>query len=292
MTTGQRFSQFLENIRLTDNQKAAGAASRGSVVSTLNWAYYSSTHTTSNSQYVGSWGKRTRVRPPRDVDVLYTLPNSVYYRYQSRAGNKQSQILQEVKSHLVAQYPYTNIRGSGPVVIVPFAAYNVELIPAFLLDDGQYYICMTDNGGHYKKAAYTAEASAMTTSNDASSGNTRDLIRMMKRWQAYCNVPLKSFHIELTCIDFLNTWRYRGKSSSWYDYMVRDYLEYLVGRKDCYVYAPGTYEMMSLGSAWEPKAKLALSNAKNACSYEASSSWALAGDEWQKLFGTDIPRNP
>lgn len=35
MTTGKRFRQFLDNIKLTDQQKANGNASRESVVSTL-----------------------------------------------------------------------------------------------------------------------------------------------------------------------------------------------------------------------------------------------------------------
>ena len=284
--------QFLANIKLTDIQKAAGSASRESVVSTLNWTYYSSSHNTSHSQYVGSWGKHTRVRPPRDVDVLYTLPVEVYNRFQARSGNKQSQLLQEVKSVLLNKFSNTDIRGSGPVVIVPFAGYKVELIPAFLLTDGQFYICMTDNGGHYKKAAYDSELAEMTASNNASSKNTRDLVRMMKRWQAYCGVNIKSFYIELTSITFITTWAYKGKSTSYYDYMVRDYLEYLLRQKDSYVFAPGTCEAMNIGSAWESKAKTALINAKSACAYEASSSWAAAGEEWQKLFGPDIPRNP
>jgi hypothetical protein len=44
-------------------------------------------------------------------------------------------------------YSSTNIRGDGPIVLVPFSAFSVEVIPAFRLTNGQYYVCMTDNGG-------------------------------------------------------------------------------------------------------------------------------------------------
>lgn len=292
MSTGKRFTQFLDNIGLTQTQIDSGSGCRDSVVSTLNATYYGNWNKTNNSQYVGSWGKFTRVRPPRDVDVLYTLPFEVYNRYHARSGNKQSQILQEVKNVLARSFPNTNIRGDGPVVLVPFSAFSVELIPCFKLENGQYFICMTTNGGSYKTAAYDAEASAIKTSNDNSSNNTRHCIRMMKRWQAYCSVSLKSFWIEIIATAFVNQWQYRGNSTTYYDYMVRDFLEFLIRKVSSTIYAPGTYEAMSLGSVWEAKAKTALTNAKSACAHEANSAWDLAGIEWQKLFGTDIPRNP
>ena len=167
MSTGKRFRTFLDNIRLTDKQKTDGSDSRENVVSTLNRYYYGSSSGTSNSQYIGSWAKRTRIRPPRDVDIIFTLPESVYTRYQSRSGNKQSQILQEVKGVLADKFYSTSIKGSGPVVIIPFSAYAVEVAPAFLLTTGQHYICMTEGGGHYKAAAYAAEAEHIATSNQS-----------------------------------------------------------------------------------------------------------------------------
>ena len=292
MTTSKRFTQLLSNIALSDQQKINGQSAKESVVATLNGSYYGTSSKTQNSTYVGSWGKRTRLRPPRDVDVLYVLPSSVYNQYQARVGNKQSQLLQEVKGVLSSAYPHTVVRGSGPVVVASLSVFTVEIIPAFKLDTGQYYICMTEGGGSYKTAAYDAEASAMTTSESNSSGNTRHLIKMMKRWQAFCAVPIKSFWIELVAMDFLAQWEHRGKSTVYYDYMVRDFLIYLVAKAGLSVYAPGTYEAINLGTAWEAKAKTALAQAKSACGYEATSSIDAAGVEWQKLFGTDIPRNP
>lgn len=290
MTVAARFNTFLTNLKLTDDQVTKGAERREAVVKALNLNYYLSSSGTANSLYVGSWAKHTRIRPPRDVDVLFKLPQSVYDRFQLRTGNKQSQLLQEVKNVIAKTYPNTAVRGDGPVVVVPFTVYNVELIPAFALSSGQYNVCMTDNGGRYKAADYAAEATAITNSDTNSSGNTRALARMMKRWQGYCSVPLKSFHIELVAIDFVAQWAYKGQTTSFYDWMVRDFLEFLVGKSDTYVLGPGTYELMWLGSAWKSKAESALARARKACQYEAASSRADAGDEWQKIFGTDIPK--
>lgn len=290
MTVSARFNTFLANLKLTDDQKSKGAERREAVVKTLNLNYYGSSSGTANSLYVGSWAKHTRIRPPRDVDLIFKLPQATYDRFQLRTGNKQSQLLQEVKGVIAKSYQSTAIRGDGPVVIVPFAAYNVEVIPAFALTDGRYWVCMTDGGGRYKTADYAAESTAIATSDTNGGGNTRPLARMMKCWQAYCSVPLKSFHIELVAIDFMSQWTYRTNGREFYDWMVRDFLEYLVGRSGTYVYAPGTYEAMPLGSGWKSKAESALARARKACEHETASKRADAGDEWQKIFGTDIPK--
>jgi len=290
MSVSDRFTTFLSNISLTVDQKTRGAERKDAVVKALNAHYWGSTSNTANSTYVGSWGKFTRMRPPRDVDVLFTLPASVYNRFQLRSGNKQSQLLQEVKNVLSNTFDRTAIRGDGPVVIVPFTAYSVEVIPAFSATAGGHLVCFTDGGGHYERADYAAEAASIKNSNDTTK-NTRDLVRMMKRWQGYCSVPIKSFYLELLAVEFLGSWAHRGKSATWYDYMVRDFLEFMIGKADGYLFAPGTYALLALGSGWKSKAESALARAKKACDYEPSYA-GLAGDEWQKIFGTDIPRNP
>ncbi|MFN4057783.1 MAG: SMODS domain-containing nucleotidyltransferase [Roseinatronobacter sp.] len=290
MSVGSRFDAFLSNISLTEAQKTAGAERRASVVRALNSHYWGSSSDTANAKYIGSWGKFTRIRPPRDVDVLFELPQSVYEKYQNRAGNKQSQLLQEVKGVLAAKFPSTDIRGDGPVVKVPFTSYNVELVPAFPLKGGGYWVCMTNDGGQYKKADYDAEMKVVKDSNDLTKGNTRNLVRMMKCWQGYCDVPLKSFWIELIAIEFLQTWEHRDKSSTYYDWMVRDFLKHLEGKVYGNVYAPGTYEQMYLGNAWLSKAQSARQRAEKACNLEKDYPYT-AGEEWQKIFGTDIPKS-
>ncbi len=286
----KRFTAFLENITLTPKQLASGKDSRERVVRVLNGRYWESQSKTQHSKFIGSWGKYTRVRPPRDVDVLFKLPHSVYHRFERRTGNRQSQLLQEVKRVLAATFTTTSIKGDGPVVNVPFTSYNVELIPVFSLSSGQYWICMTDRGGYYKSADYDAESKLVQASNDDTKNNTRQLIRMIKRWQAYCSVPIKSFWIELVAIDFLNGWAHSDKSSVYYDWMVRDFLKHLEGKADSTVYAPGTYEAMDLGDAWLSKARMARRRAEKACDNEAKYPIA-AGEEWQKIFGTDIPKS-
>jgi len=198
--------------------------------------------------------------------------------------------LQEVKGVLEGTYSTTGMRGDGQVVLVGFTSYSVEVVPAFKLKNGKYWICNTNDGGSYKQVDPDAEALAVKTSNDITLGNTRDLIRMMKCWQTFCSVPLKSFIIELLSIEFLNSWQYKGKSSVYYDWMVREFLGALVAKHSySTVVVPGTLEIIVLGDAWKSKADTAWERAKKACQFEAAHQASLAGTEWQKIFGTDIP---
>ena len=190
---------------------------------------------------------------------------------------------------MATTFTTTSIKGDGPVVKVPFTSYNVELIPVFSLTNGQYWVCMTDSGGYYKSADYDAESKLVKASNDSTKNNTRRLIRMMKRWQAYCSVPIMSFWIELVVIDFLDGWAHSEESSVYYDWMIRDFLTHLEGKANSTVYAPGTYEAMDLGDAWLSKARMARQRAEKACDHEADYP-VIAGEEWQKIFGTDIPK--
>ncbi len=289
MEVSERFSALLNNLTLTESQKDDGITKHKRVRNCLNQAYYSLNSDIRNSTLVGSWGKHTRIRPPRDIDVLFVLPDSVYHRFQRRTGNRQSALLQEVKGVLAAKYTSTAIRGDGPVVVIPFSTYAVELVPGFKLTNGQYWIPITSGGGSYKTFDPDAEINKVQDSNTDTGGNTRDLIRMAKCWQAVCAVPVKSFWLELWAIDFLAGWAYKGKSNVYYDWMARDFFAFLKGKANTYLYSPGTYDTMAVGDAWKSKVESAYSRALKAVQHEADKLPYSAGGEWLKIFGTDIP---
>jgi hypothetical protein len=173
--------------------------------------------------------------------------------------------------------------------VVPFTTYAVELLPAFKLQNGQYWIPITSDGGSYKNFDPDAELRNVKESNDKTNNNTHDLIRMMKCWQSYCSVPLKSFYIELLAVNFLNQWEHAGRTKVYYDWMTRDFFAFIIKQANLYLWAPGTFELLWLGDAWKSRAETALERAKKACQFEYNNMPYSAGDEWQKIFGMDIP---
>jgi hypothetical protein len=291
MNVSERFDGFLSNIALTQTQVDDGKTKHTGVRSCLNSWYWNVSSGYSNSMLVGAWGKATRVRPVRDIDILFVLPYSVYQRFEQVSGNKQSQLLQEVKSVLTATYSATKMRGDGQVVVVPFASQPVEVLPAFKLDNGKYWMCNTHDGGKYKTIDPDAEIKAVADSDSASNGNTRHLTRMLKKWQENCSIELKSFILELLAIEFISGWEHRGKSSMYYDWMVRDFFKFLVGKVSSYVMVPGSFEIVWLGANWSTKAESAYGRAVKACEYESEKKDFDAYWEWKKILGDEVPHD-
>jgi len=289
----KRFTDFQKNISLTVNQMIDGSKKYRGVVSCLNSAYWGNNSDSLNSFLVGSWAKDTFIRPPRDVDIYFMLPPDVYFRYE-RYGvnvNKQSALLQEVKGKLNSAYRLSEIRGDGPVVLAKFESYNVEVVPVFQLDDFKsYYICDTKNGGRYLVTKPADEVKAVEEADLRNNKNVRPLIRMLKCWQANCNVPIKSFHLELLAIAFLDQWNYRLQGIECYDWMCRDFFQWMISKANTYVVTPGTYEFMFIGDAWKTRAESAYCNAVKACELERLSQMLSAGEAWQKIYGTFVPR--
>ncbi len=289
----KRFNTFLSKIELTATQREDGQTKISSVTKCLNQAYWGSDSSIDNSFAIGSWGKGTAIRPPRDVDLYFVLPSEVYWRFEgySSLSNKQSALLQEVKSKLLGTFSRSDIKGDGPVVVAAFASYNVEVVPAFLIDAEApaYWVSNTKNGGSYVRTMPQSEQAAINNYDILHRGNLRPLIKMMKTWQAYCDVPIKSFHLELLATDFISKWAYSSQGPFYYDWMCRDFFYWLTTKANSYQFRPGTYELVAVGDKWLSKATTAANRAEAACENERDNWNALAGSDWQKIFGTDIP---
>lgn len=286
----QRFARLLENVQITTAQAEDGQTKHAGVRACLNRHYWGMTSETANSLLIGSWGKLTRVRPSRDIDILFLLPPHVYYQYQGRTGNRQSQLLQEVKGVLGATYSQTTMRGDGQVVGIPFNTTPIEVAPGFRCQDGSIIVCDANEGGRYITSTAEAEAAGIAAADTAYNGNARTLARMMKRWQREQNVPLKSFQIERLAIEFLHGWHANTRGLFWYDWMVRDFLSYLIRRASTVLVMPGAGEQIALGRDWLSRAQTAYGHAVTACIHEQANHDSLAGEAWQEIFGTAAPR--
>jgi hypothetical protein len=284
-----RFNQFLANLTITEWQREDGQTKQANIRDCLNQYYWGVSSETANSMLIGSWGKRTQVRPSRDIDILFLLPSEVYHRFQTRGNNRQSQLLQEVKGVLSARYSQTALRGDGQVVSIPFNTIPIEIVPGFRCQDGSIIICDTNDGGNYKTSTAEAEENDLTASDMNCNFNSRALARILKCWQRERSVGLKSFQLERLAVEFLSTWPYRLQSVFYYDWMIRDFLEYLIGRANSTLFMPGTGEAIFLGSDWLSCAQSSHRSAIAACSFEYDNLDIPAGQEWQKLFGNSIP---
>lgn len=288
MRVAGRFDNFVGELRISPAQAIDGQTKHRGVRKALNAAYWGVDSETANSMLIGSWGKSTQIRPPRDVDVLFQLPDEVYYQFEERAWNRQSQLLQEVKEVLEETYPQTEISTDGQVVVVPFESYGVEVLPAFLLQGGGFWLCDTNDGGSYRKGDPVAEQADIDFVDGVTKGNARRLIRMLKRWQDHCNVPMKSFWIEIASTVFLRQWPYCTKGSVYHDWVIRDFFGFLIKYGGGFVRLPNMPEWQPIGWNWWSRAKSAYDRASKACALESDNRFYAAEAEWQKIFGPEF----
>ncbi|MFG1255710.1 hypothetical protein V5F79_00170 [Xanthobacter flavus] len=287
-----RFWTFQNELLLTADHIEDGQTKTRGVFGSLQRAYWPDRAGDPPGFWVGSWGKGTQVRPPSDVDVMFELPVETFQRFQSRAGNVQSALLQEVKGVLLETYRTSDIRGDGQVAQVRFNSLMVEVVPVFRLTTGQFYMPDTNDGGRWKAVDPVAEQQQIQRLDQECNGNIRRMCRIMKVWKREQNVPLKSFQIELLMQEFMEKYQYRTYGYYFYDWFVRDFLAYLISRANTTLWVPGTFEAIPLGSAWLSKAQTAYQCALSACDLERSDYVISAGLEWQKMFGTRIPTGP
>lgn len=279
----------MRNLDLTAAQRDDANTKRHNIGRLLHNAYYSTTYEGQSNFLGGSHGKGTAIRPPSDIDLMFVVPYETYLSFEQRVGNKQSQLLQHVRSILAPAFPSTAIRADGQVVVVPFVSYRVEVVPCVLLKDSSYWICDTNNGGRWKVSHPKKEIQELNEADIATNGNLRKLVKMAKAWRAFCNVPIKPIMLELVAKEFLMTWANRHQSSAYHGLMFRDFISFLWNRKDHSVLVPGTAEYLALGNDWVDRSVTAYNRARKACEFEAANGFRLVSDEWKNIFGDDFP---
>lgn len=291
---GARFAALLANLALTPRQRASGNIAWRNLARRLNGMYWGlDKDFQSNTLLLGSWGKRTAIRPPTDVDMLFVLPGEFLGRYRDQIGriNAPSRVLQLMRSRLLNHYPDTAIRGDGPVLSVPLASMQVEVVPAFEFGT-RFKTCHTSDGGSFRIWDPTAELRALENSNRRTFGNTRDLIRLVKCWRRQTNVPLKPFALELLAVAFLDHWKSAPVDIDEYPRMIAQFFTYLANRARGRVSVPGAKETLWFGDEWEVRASRAARYSRQAITWSHDGDLAEAGRWWQVLFGTYVPLRP
>ncbi len=283
------FSRFLKELEL-EPQERTDAETKAARIARCLWAkYYTSDFNPNCYVKVGSYGKGTASRPPSDLDMLFLLPPEAYWRFERTLGNKQSQLLQEVKRTMLLTFPRTDLRSDGQVVVAPFQTYNVEVIPAFLLTDETYRTAHTADNGSWRVSNPAAEYQAINYADSVSKNKARHLLKMLKAWKRECSVDIKSISLEVLVCEFVKQWQHKDRTLFYYDWLVRDFFEFMLRYKyQGWTRIPGTDEIVQLGDAWANKCQTAYNRSLRACEFERLDYARSAAEEWQKVFGTQI----
>ena len=290
MGVTKRFSDFNEELLVTNQQRDDAIVKAVRIAEILQRAYYNTNGAGENLLIVGSWGKGTQVRPSNDLDMMFALPRHVFERFDAYQGNKQSALLADVRGHLIVPNARTDIRADGQVVVVDYQSITIEVVPVLRKADAELIMPDTRDGGRWKTVDPIAQIMRIEAVDKHLRGHLRPFIRLIKQWRREKNVPIKSFVLEFLCADFLMSYRHNDESFFYFDWFVRDFFASMIARQNTSLILPGTNEAIHLGNEWVSRAHTAYTIAVTACEYEREDWVGLAGEEWQKIFGPRIAK--
>lgn len=173
----------------------------------------------SNFFETGSFGNGTGVRHHSDTDYFSVCPSAELW-------TDSGYTLRKVKEALKNTFWRTEgIEVRSPAVRIPFGNYaseTLEVTPATRnglvstpIGDKYSYDIPNSDGG-WMQSSPGAHNAYVNRENDRLGGKLKPLIRLIKAWKFYNNVPINSFYLELRTTKYAE-----GESSTIYDIDVK-----------------------------------------------------------------------
>ena len=257
----------------------------GEVTSALNREFRETDSKTSNSLRVGSIGRFTAINGVSDLDMIYIMPSSKWDDYKSGG---QYALLKAAKNAISARYPTTTVKVDRLVVRVLYKDFHIEVQPAFEQDDGSFKYPDTAGDGSWKITKPREEMDEMAASNGRKNRNLRRLCKMARAWKNKHGVAMGGLLIDTLAYNFLEaTDVYDERSYYYYDYMSRDFFEYLSEEEDHEFYAAvGSRQRVRVKKKFQKKAKKVHELCEKAIS---ASGQKNERQKWRDVFGKTFP---
>lgn len=290
MSISDLFATFCSNIKISNSNNDTIISRYHQITKRINIDYWGSNSDTSHSLYTGSYGRDTEIYTS-DIDMLVQLPYSVYEKYNNYTNNGQSSLLQDVKECLKKTYSSSHPKGDGQIISINFSdGINFEILPAFINTNGSYTYPDSNGGGAWRTTDPKAEINAINDMNKKCNNNLKNLCRMARAWKNTNNVDIKGITIDLLAYKFLSNYEYKDKSYVYYDWMSRDFFEFLSNtdknQTKWQVMGSGRY-IIDTGN-FQYKAKQAYNKCLEAIDNANKNFDFTAKSNWREVYGTKI----
>lgn len=286
MAVSEIFDALLQNLKVGDANVTI-ALRRDEITKALNKDFRSAEGSTANRLMIGSYGRHTAIRGVSDLDMIFIVPASLRSSYANATGPRR--MLDRVRDALKARYPSTDIRVDRCVVRVQFTSnkFKFEVQPAFENADGSFDYPDTKSES-WKTTKPRAEIAATKECNDRTSNNMRHLARMTRAWKDTNGVAMGGLLIDTLVHRFFSTTtEYDNKGTLWFDFMARDFFEFLMNEPDKdYYLALGSNQRVTVKKKFQAKAKKAYNRCLEAIASEGKAS---ANKKWREVFGAAVP---
>lgn len=290
MGVADDFKTFCGNLAVINRDSIAVRAGR--ITRRLNIEFWDLESETQHRLYVGSFGRDTATGETSDVDLLVRLPYATYKTYADYQGNGQSALLQAVRVALQKTYPSTSIGADGQVVVVRFNDnLTFETLPAFRNKDESFTYPDANNGGSWKVTNPRPEIAEINRMDTACNGNLKCLCKMARAWKDFWDVPIGGLLIDTLAYQFIRDYEYRDKSYLYYDYMSRDFFDFLRLQDEDQErwLSPGAGQYVQRTGKFEYKATRCRNIAVEACEYQNDSYGWAARQKWREIYGGRFP---
>ena len=286
------FSTFCSNIQVQDGGTISTRYKN--ITRRLNKDFWSTTSDTSHSLYVGSYGRKTAIQGFSDLDMIFELPSSMYHTFDNYTGNGQSSLLQVVKKSLQETYSTTDIGADGQVIQISFNdGITFEVVPVFINKASSYTYPDANDGGTWRITNPRPEIEAIRTRNNACNENLIPLCRMMRAWKSKWDVQIGGLLVDTLAYQFIDSWTYKDKSFLYYDYMCKDFFQFMadLNRDQEYWLAPGSGQRVIRKGTFHWKATRCYNISLEAIKHEVADpkQERSAKQKWREIFGNSFP---
>lgn len=215
----QGFDVFHNKIKTSAAETAAAKSHRASIESRLkrNFGLIRFTR-------IGSFGNGTNINGYSDVDYLACLPTSVLTETSTAS-------LTKVKNELSARFSSTAVKVSAPAVVCLFGTYKSEdtevVVADYIREENGFKVYeIADCNGGWMEVSPDAHNNYVAAIDRKHGGKVKPLIRFIKAWKYYGNVPISSFYLEMRVAKYAD-----GESTIIYDIDIKQILDMLSGNE-------------------------------------------------------------
>jgi len=277
------FRDFLSNLAVDNAYEISNRY--GEVTASLNKKFRDTESKTANSLQVGSIGRNTAIKGISDLDMLYIMPQRMWFDYKDGG---QYKLLSDTKDAIKARYPNTKVFVDRLVVCVQYKNFHIEVQPVFEQDDGSFKYPDTYGNGSWKITKPREEIEAISEFNIQKNSNLRRLCKMTRAWKNKHGLGMGGLLVDTLAYNFLkSTTDYDDNSYSCYGSLSRDFFSYLMGQPDQDYYAAlGSNQRVRVKKKFQRKAKKAYELCVEAIEAGEQDS---AHDKWKKVYGRPFP---
>lgn len=205
----QAFDDFMKRLELTEPERDKVSRQQNELRNRLR----ANLNGIVRDILVGSYARRTAIRPLNDIDLFLELDPEVHGAYR---GREPQVLLEVVQRALRACYPSTPL-AAGPATRIQGRSVNIEfsgtgigydVIPAFRVRGagggatGDHYEIPNRSRQNWIKTNPEVHGQLLIAANERAGGMLNRLIKAAKHWnRAHASSagdkPLRSFHLEV-----------------------------------------------------------------------------------------------